>query len=140
MLVEDTSTSTTYINRAHTRTDNVNLTNIWDNVDSTRNESYWYTASNMLQNADGKWGSLTYYYDGVGNRTYDILTVGATTTTSVLGYPSTSNRVSDVTQGSTTVRSFAYDAAGNSSDERGDIRVDLESGLALRFRLRSSSY
>ena len=47
MLVEDTSTSTTYINRAHTRTDDVNLTNIWDNVDSTRSESYWYDFSKI---------------------------------------------------------------------------------------------
>src|SRR5215203_4433495 len=91
-----------------------------DNVDSSRNQSYWYTATRRLQNADGPWGSLTYYYDGAGNRTYDILAQGGTTTTNVLNYPSTSNRVSGITQGSTTVRSFAHDAAGNiTSDTRG---------------------
>jgi hypothetical protein len=79
------------------------------------------------QNADGKWGSLTYYYDAVGNRTYDILTVGSTTTTNMLGYPSTSNRVSDVTQGSTTVRSLSYDNAGN-------ITADGRSGTVYNYR------
>lgn len=127
LLVQDTATSTTYINRAHTRTDQVNLTNIWDNVDATRNESYWYTASNMLQNASGQWGSSTYNYDAVGNRTYDIETVGSTTTTNVLNYASTNNLVGSITQGSTTVRSFGYDAMGN-------VTTDTQGGTVYTYR------
>lgn len=111
---------TSIINRAHTRTDNLNLTNIWDNVNTANNQSYWYNASNQLQNASGPWGAKTFYYDSVGNRTYHISTPsGGSTTTETLGYPSTSNRVTSVTVGSTTIRQFAYDGAGNiTSDTR----------------------
>ena len=126
LLVEDTSTSTTYVDRAHTRTDDLNLTNIWDNVDTTRNQSFWYTPSNCLQNATGPYGQLTYYYDGVGNRTYDILTQGSTTTTNILGYPYNNNLVSGITQGSTTVRAFSYDGAGN-------ITTDNRSGTTYNY-------
>jgi RHS repeat-associated protein len=125
LLVEDPSIPQDIISRAHTRTDDLNLTNIWDNVSSSRNESYWYTATNRLQNADGIWGALTYYYDGVGNRTHEILDDGTTTTTNVLGYPSGSNRVESVTQGSTTVRSFTHDGAGNiTADDRAGTVYD----------------
>jgi RHS repeat-associated protein len=125
LLVEDPSIPQDIISRAHTRTDDLNLTNIWDNVSSTRNESYWYTATNRLQNADGIWGALTYYYDGVGNRTHEILDDGTSTTTSVLGYPSGSNRVASVTHGSTTVRSFTHDGAGNiTADDRAGTVYD----------------
>jgi len=37
LLVEDTSVPQTLVSRAHTRTDNLNLTNIWDNVDACGN-------------------------------------------------------------------------------------------------------
>jgi YD repeat-containing protein len=111
--VDDTSTSpaTHYVSRCYGRSDNLNITNIWDNLDSTKNQSFWYTASNRLQNASGIWGASTYYYDAVGNRTYDI--ESATGTTNVYGYPANSNLLGNVTQGSTVVRAFAYDGAGN---------------------------
>jgi hypothetical protein len=35
----------------------------------------------------GSWGQLTYYQDGVGNRTSDIFNDNTTTTTKTLGYP-----------------------------------------------------
>ncbi|HYB83300.1 MAG TPA: RHS repeat-associated core domain-containing protein [Mycobacterium sp.] len=133
LLVQDTSTSTTLIDRAHGRTDSLNLTNIWDNVDTTRNESYWYTASNRLQNTSGLYGALTYYYDGVGNRTYEILTQGSTTATSVYGYPATSNLLTQITQGATTVRSLTYDGAGNIV---GDSRSGTLYGYAYNDRNR----
>ena len=56
----------------HTRTDALNLTNIWDTATPANNQNFWYTASNKLQNANGPWGSKTFYYDGVGNRTQEI--------------------------------------------------------------------
>jgi YD repeat-containing protein len=55
---------------------------------------------------------LTYGYDGVGNRTSEVLTSGSSTT-SAYNYPSGNNRLATVTQGSTTVRAFSYDGAGN---------------------------
>ncbi len=65
---------TDVINRAHTRTDNTNLTNIFDNVTSANNQTFWYTGTHCLQNADGPWGSKTFYYDGVGNLSFPLKT------------------------------------------------------------------
>jgi RHS repeat-associated protein len=49
-----------------------------------------------------------------GNRTTEISTpTGEATTTDVLGYPSTSNRVVQITRGAQTVRQMTYHAAGN---------------------------
>lgn len=57
-------------------------------------------------------------YDLVGNRTSEVLTQGVNTTTWTYAYPSSSNLLSTVTQG-TNVRSFTYDGAGNiSADDR----------------------
>lgn len=126
LLVEDASIPQAIINRAYGRTDDVNLTNIWDNVAPANNQSLWYTPANRLQNADGPWGALTYYYDGVGNRTYEILTQGATTT-SVFNYPSNSNRLATVTQGASTVRSLTHDGAGN-------VTADDRAGTLYNYR------
>jgi RHS repeat-associated protein len=114
LYISDTSTSPTtdYVSRCYGRTDGLNITNIWDNLNSSKSQSFWYTPSNRLQNASGIWGSSTYYYDSVGNRTYDIETAGGGTT-SIYGYPYNNNQVQNITQGSTTVRSFSYDGAGN---------------------------
>ena len=86
------------INRAHTRTDNLNLTNVFDNVTPANNASFWMSDANRLQNANGPWGAKTFYYDGVGNRTQEVSTPsGGATTTDVLGYPSNNNRVVQIT-------------------------------------------
>ncbi len=105
--------ATKLIERTHTRTDNLNLTNIWDNVTATNNQSFWYSPSNRLQNADGPWGSKTFYYDGVGNRTFENTTISGTTTSDNFTYPATSNRVQSVVRATVTTRSLTYDAAGN---------------------------
>jgi RHS repeat-associated protein len=116
LKVEDSLTSTLVIDRSHARGDGLNLTGIADNIDSSRSQIYSYTAANRLAQADGIWGTLTWTYDGVGNRTSEVLTSGSTTT-NVFNYPSTSNRLSNIMQGATTVRSFTYDAAGNVTDD-----------------------
>ena len=86
-----------------------------------------WTAANRLQNADGPWGAKTFYYDGVGNRTTHILTPpGGSASTEVLGYGATHNRLEDITVASTTVRTFAYDAAGN-------ITTDTRSGSVYAY-------
>ncbi|MCZ8322886.1 MAG: hypothetical protein O9296_15080, partial [Novosphingobium sp.] len=96
MMVEDGGTD--IIRRTLTRTDNLNITNIWDDVTPARNQSFWYDARNQLQNASGPWRDLTYYYDLVGNRTYAIQTPaggGATTThASITRRPPTGSRPS----------------------------------------------
>jgi YD repeat-containing protein len=55
---------------------------------------------------------LTHGHDGVGNRTSEVLTCGSSIT-SAYNYPSGNNKLASVTQGSTTVRAFSYDGAGN---------------------------
>lgn len=88
--------ATKLIERTHTRTDKLNLTNIWDNVTAANNQSFWASPSNRLQNADGPWGSRTYFYDGVGNRTFENATIAGVTTSDNFTYPATSNRVASV--------------------------------------------
>ena len=76
-------------------------------------QGYAYHASNRLQTATGPWGTKTFTYDGVGNRTQEVTTLGGTTT-DVYSYPAISNRVSTVVRnGTTTTRTFGYDGAGN---------------------------
>ena len=58
-----------------------------------RTEAYTYTAPNRLQGAAGIWDSLTVGYDGVGNRTSEVLVLGGTTT-STYNYPRGSNLLS----------------------------------------------
>jgi RHS repeat-associated protein len=125
-VVQDTSTSTVILNRSHAFSDQVNLTGITESAVSGRNESYVYTANNRLQEGDGAWGTLTWTYDGVGNRTSEVL--GSTTST--YSYPSTANTLSSVTQGSTTVRSFSYDGAGN-------VTADTRSGTTYHYTINN---
>jgi RHS repeat-associated protein len=119
IAAQDTSTSTVVVNRSYTFGDSINVTGITDSLTSARSEAYTYTASNRLQEGDGIWGTLTWTYDGVGNRASEALTSGSTTT-NTYNYPSGSNLLASLTQSSTTVRSFSYDGAGNvTADTRG---------------------
>jgi RHS repeat-associated protein len=115
----------TVMSRTLGRTDNINITGITDNLDSTRSETFSYTPSNRLQSASGAYGALTWQYDGVGSRTQEVLTYGPTTT-SVYTYPSTSNQLGSITQGGVPTRSFATDGAGN-------IIADTRSGTAYLY-------
>jgi RHS repeat-associated protein len=114
ILVEDASTSTNYLSRGFAHTDGINLTGITDSVASSRTEAYGYTNANRLQTATGLWGSLTWGYDGVGNRASELLNAG---TTSAYTYPSISNKLTSVTQGATTLRAFTYDGGGHITDD-----------------------
>ena len=119
LRVQDTSTSTVVLDRSHAFGDGINLTGITDNLTSARNEAYVYTAANRLQEGDGVWGTLNWTYDATGNRSSEVLTSGSSTT-NTYNYPSGNNRLSAVMQGSTTVRSFSHDDAGNiTADTRG---------------------
>lgn len=125
-------------NVAHSRTDKLNVTNLWDNVTTSNNQSLWYHPTNRLQNADGPWGSRTYYYDGVGNRAHEISTPpGSTTsTTRTYSYPATNNKLSSVVIGaSTTERSFTYDVVSKTRlrHDAGNISHDSRSGTAYVY-------
>ena len=130
--------ATKLIERTHTRTDKLNLTNIWDNVTAANNQSFWASPSNRLQNADGPWGSRTYFYDGVGNRTFENATIAGVTTSDnftpdrfsslrdeVRGglYPGTSNRVASVVRAAVTTRAITGACPGEGR-ERGRQHSD----------------
>jgi RHS repeat-associated protein len=124
--------ATKLIERTHTRTDKLNLTNIWDNVAAGNNQSFWASPSNRLQNADGPWGSKTYFYDGVGNRTFENTTVAGVTTSDNYTYPATSNRVQSVVRLAATTRSLTYDGAGN-------IATDTRSGIPYAYTYNNAN-
>jgi RHS repeat-associated protein len=69
-----------------------------------------YPASNGLQQGGGIWGTLSWTYDGVGNRTSETLSPGYSNT---YNYAGSNNQLASLTQGSTTIRAFSYDGAGN---------------------------
>jgi RHS repeat-associated protein len=60
----------------------------------------------------------------VGNRLTEVEEFG-TVVTNAYAYPPTSNRIADIRQGTTTVRSFSYDASGNMTrDTRGAVQYN----------------
>lgn len=64
-------------------------------------------AANRLQNADGPWwGSQTFFYDGVGNRSFENATISGLTTLDNCTYPATNNRVQSVVRAGTTTRAL----------------------------------
>jgi RHS repeat-associated protein len=69
-------------------------------------------------------GKLKWSYDKVGNRLTEVEEF-ATIVTNSYAYPATNNRITDVKQGTTTVRSFLYDAMGNlTKDTKGTVATD----------------
>ena len=94
--------------------DQLNLTGITDTVAPANSATLWYDPANQLQNAAGPWGQSTFYYDAVGNRTYDINTVGAATTTRISGFATgNNNRITGMTENGAALRTYSYDNAGN---------------------------
>ena len=106
--------------------DGMNLTAINDNVTPANTIGLSYTAANGLQYAGGSWGQSNYYYDILGNRTYDNNTVASVLTSKVTSYDSISNHMISTFNGATQLRSYAYDGAGN-------ITNDNRPGQALVF-------
>ena len=87
---------------------------VWDNVTTANNATFGYSPANRLTSGNGPWGTRSWAYDGVGNRTQEVATPpGGSATTDVYAYPGTSNRLATVTRGAQTVRAFTYDGAGN---------------------------
>lgn len=127
MLVTDTSSGTDVVNRSYGRSDGVNITDIVDNIDAYRSESYLYTPSGRLENASGPWGALGYAYDAVGNRILESLYSSGTVTEQVTSHETTSNRPVDVANNGTSIRTFSHDAAGN-------LVTDNRSGTAYTYR------
>ena len=73
----------------------------------TRTQTFTYDDLQRLLTAAGVYGSTSYAYDAVGNRTQKISTpVGGTATTETYTYATTSNRLNTVGDGTIT-RTFS---------------------------------
>ena len=93
-----------------------NITSITDNDQSARSQTLGYDDLNRLNSATGAYGSLSFTYDGVGNRATS--TSGGTTQT--YNYGSSSNQLNSISVSGSTVRSFTYANTGQvSQDARG---------------------
>ena len=96
---------------------------ITDNQTTSNSQAFTYTPAHRLATAVGGYGSYTWTYDAVGNRTSEKLG----TVLSTYAYPTTSNRLTSVTPGTGTARTFTYDASG-------DVATDTRTGsLGLTF-------
>jgi len=114
------------IKHTYGRQDDLNITNIWDDVTPANNQSYWYSSRNMLQNGDGPWGDFSYYQDGVGNTTWKNKTVAGTTISDQYTYAAGTNRLSTILTDGNLSRSFGYDANGN-------ITSDANNGITKTY-------
>jgi hypothetical protein len=80
--------------RYHTYTNNHSLTNIYDNVTTTENQSFWLNPAGRLQDAAGPWGTCP-----------RITTTGwATVPSSAAPSRATNNRLNSVNIGATVDR------------------------------------
>jgi RHS repeat-associated protein len=123
---------TALFNRTHPITDGMNIGGLDDQIDNTKDQWFTYDSVNRLATAtvnqpskggDG-WGQLQYTYDRVSNRLTETEVYG-TTVTNTYTYPTASNRLTSITQGSTTTRAFTNDNAGNvTKDIRGSTTYD----------------
>ena len=99
------------------------LDGITDKVTSAQTQTFTYTPAHRLATAVGSYGSYSWTYDQVGNRSSEKLG----SVLSPYAYPTSSNRLASIATGS-AVRRFTYDASG-------DIASDSRSGaLGLTFQ------
>jgi YD repeat-containing protein len=106
-----------------------NIETIEDLVDPSRDEAFGYDSLNRLSQAAGKYGSIYYTYDEVGNRESRSITRGNWTVVEDYVYAPDSNRLQriDVAVNDPVApleRTFFYDNVGNITEEKtDDVRV-----------------
>jgi RHS repeat-associated protein len=83
---------------------NSNVNSITNTFDYTKNKGYGYDALDRLTSGTGPWGSLSWTYDGVGNR----LTEGANSYLYTVG----TNKLNNANG-----KSYTYDNNGNTTNE-----------------------
>jgi YD repeat-containing protein len=118
------------INRTHQRTDGQNITGIIDNITVGNSATFAAENAGKLQNADGPWGSRTFYYDGVGNRVTELATISGVSTNDAYSYPVGSNRLVQITRGASTRAAMTYDGRGN-------LLTDSRLGLTKTYTYNS---
>ena len=90
---------------------NGNITGITNSLNPTKNKTFGYDALDRLTGGAGPWGTLSWTYDGVGNRQTQVEN-GATST---YAYESGTNKLTGVT--GATPLSFTLDQNGNTTSE-----------------------
>ncbi len=97
--------------------DGMNLTGITDLVTAANSNTLAYSPANRLSLAIGPWGTESLSYDATGNRLNDNVTLGASTTTRLATYPTSSNRLTSLNQNAATFRTYTHDAGGNITND-----------------------
>lgn len=118
---------TAMIQRSYEYGDGLNLTEANDDLAPANDETYAYSANNMLSAADGPWGADTFSYDGVGNITSHVNVFGGSTADNQADYSPTANHMTAIEQNGNPVRSFTYDATGN-------VETDTVLGVTTEYR------
>lgn len=118
---------TPLIQRSYGYGDNLNLTAVTDDLAPAKDETYGYSANNMLNAAAGPWGADTFSYDGVGNITSHVNVFGGVTIDNQADYSPTANHMTGIEQNGSPVRSFTYDANGN-------VETDTVLGVTTAYR------
>ena len=117
---------------------NSNITVLGDVLDQNNDQLFDYDKINRLTSADGRYGQLTYGYDGVGNRLFKTDSNQGLPLNQTYVYASDSNQLQrvDTSDGaSTSERFFDYNANGNLiKDTKADGTVhDLNYNQANRY-------
>ena len=100
----------------------------FDVIAGANSQTLAYSAANRLNSASGAYGSKTWIFDGVGNRTSET---NAAVTDSYT-YPATNNKLQSIVRNAATVRSFTYDNAGN-------MATDVRSGITYAYTYNNAN-
>ncbi len=119
----------------------MNLRSLGDNIvvsatqTITSNNTFTYDDVGRLTSGTGLYGTRAYTYDKVGNRLSEVRTpISGTAVTQAYAYTANTNRLATVKQGTTTLRAFTYDAAGNiTRDTRGTTQYNYNISSAGRI-------
>jgi RHS repeat-associated protein len=119
--------ATKIINRFYNRADLTNVTGIIDGIAAANNESLGYNDAARLSSASGAYGTKSWTYDANGNRASET----ANGVLDIYYYPANSNKLVNVVRGSTPMRIFTYDAAGN-------VLQDLRGANAYNYAVNNA--
>jgi YD repeat-containing protein len=106
-----------------------NIKDITDELDQNNDQTFDYDALNRLQGAIGRYGTLGYTYDGVGNRKTHTVDEGSGEITETYELDPDSNRLLKVTstRSGNQIREFTYTDTGN-------VKSDTDTpGFAVTF-------
>ena len=84
--------------------------------------------------ASGAYGTYSWSYDLVGNRTVEAVTPsGGSLTTDTYAYPTTTNRIQTVTRGAATVRQMTGACPGEGRGRAGNLLTDNRAGTTTTY-------